>query len=192
MWRARPPSSLSNEPGLPEALLSFTLGNLLPHGGIHSLFLALRIPPWLPRGSTCGKSTSELCIVTTPPSFQGPILELLGAVPRALFPIRSYTKASWMLAKILRGSQVLWGQWVGFINERPLPNLMALGVFSRSRPRSASACLHFRSAAVAKAAPGRTGNYQDHYCSLQRLKSRKATVTRAGGEHWSLWLRAAL
>lgn len=99
MWRARPSSSLSNEPGLPKALLRSTLGNLLPHGGIHSLFLALGIPPWLPRGSTCGTSTSEICIVTTPPSFQGPILELLGAFPRALFPLWSYTKVSWMLAK---------------------------------------------------------------------------------------------
>lgn len=74
MWRARPSSSLSNEPVLPEALLSSTLGNLLPHGGIHSLFLVLGIPPWLSRGSTWGKSTSEFCIVTTPPSFQGPVL----------------------------------------------------------------------------------------------------------------------
>lgn len=52
--------SLSNEQGLHEALLSSTLGNLLPHGGIHSLFLALGIPSWLPRHSMCGKSTSSV------------------------------------------------------------------------------------------------------------------------------------
>lgn len=79
--------------------------------------------------SMSGKSTSELCIVTTPPSFQGLILELLEAFPRASFPVWSYTKAPWLLAKILRGSQVLWAQWVGLVNERPLPNLMELKYF---------------------------------------------------------------
>lgn len=130
MWRTRPSSGLSNEPGLPEDLRSSTLGNLLPHGGIHSLFLALGIPPWLSGGSTCGKNISELCVVTTLPSSQGPILEMLGAFSRPLFPLWSYTKASWTPAKILRGSQVFWCQWLGLVGERALPNLAALKVFS--------------------------------------------------------------
>lgn len=194
MWRTRPSSGLSNEPGLPEDLLGSTLGNLLPHGGIHSLFLALGIPPWLPGGSMCGKNISELCIVTTMPSSQGPILEMLGAFLRPLFPLRSHTKASWTLAKILRGSQVLWGQWAGLVSERALRNLAALKVLSLSRPRSVSICICFCSAvvAVSRAAPGRKGNYWDHSCSPQRLKSRKVFVTRAGGERWPLWLCAAL
>jgi len=61
MCRTRSSFSLSNEP---ELLISSTFGILLPLGGIHSLFLAPGIPPWLPKGSTREKRTSEFCSVT--------------------------------------------------------------------------------------------------------------------------------